>query len=799
MTYENLFQVDITRGYHKSAHFHPELEILFVIEGEIQITVLEKDWALKKNDVLLINPGVTHNCNSDENSIICSVRYDYGMIASVLGWSDWVFLCNSAAEEKAGMQEIRNILRELVYCDVLYSRKTESYRISLFYKLLDVLAEHCLITEQGDAENDQVDEKLRKILGYIHENYQDSISLSELADSMFVSTSTLSRYFKKQTGVYFADYVNQVRMKYAVNELIYTEKKITHIAMDCGFSNVSALNKAFRETYNCAPTEYRIKLRKQLEADKTEKEKLNREIRSIVYHSAKDKDESQIVTRHKEELKTSEFTKLDKNWNKVINIGSVYDLTRANVQFQTKMLADQLGFSYVRMWSPVSKKLMICDGETMGAYNYDMIDTVFDFLVQNDLHPWIDFSIRPDAAVSDTKDFVWFEQNNVVFKSKEYWEDFFRKLILHLEARYGRSECNKWYFEYGKDSFHEKDETEASGDDYSFRERYTFFYKTVKEILPGAKVGGIGFVATADTRELVTFIKDSIEDDVKPDYLSYIIFPYERQGKGLMLYKRSPRDDYEEHYLAFLKRIAEENGMGDVPTCVVEWNNTVSSRNFLNDSCFRGTYYCEKIIGMMKYADLVIPWIGSDWVGNYYDTTGIIHGGPGLLTKDSIRKPAFFALSFLNTLGDKMIGIGDGYVVTQRSSSSFQILCYNRAKYSVNYFMKAENQMRSEYEDSIFDENERMEIHIALSGIEDNANFMIKKRSICKYHGSVLDEWENFRYETRLERADVKYLQERCMPILTIGRLSSKDGRLDVDVSLEKHEFCICHVFKVEN
>ena len=51
------------------------------------------------------------------------------------------------------------------------------------------------------------------MMQYILSNLDRDINLNELADSMFVSASTLSRIFKKHTGVYFADYVMQLRVQ----------------------------------------------------------------------------------------------------------------------------------------------------------------------------------------------------------------------------------------------------------------------------------------------------------------------------------------------------------------------------------------------------------------------------------------------------------------------------------------------------------------------------------------------------------------------------------------------------------
>ena len=108
------------------------------------------------------------------------------------------------------------------------------------------------ISVEGDE-----DARYRKVLGYVNRNFQTSISLSDLAAQMYLSSSALSRFFKKKSGMYFVDYVNHVRVRYASQELIYSEKNITKIAVDSGFSNLSVFNRAFRDITGLTPMDYR--------------------------------------------------------------------------------------------------------------------------------------------------------------------------------------------------------------------------------------------------------------------------------------------------------------------------------------------------------------------------------------------------------------------------------------------------------------------------------------------------------------------------------------------------------------
>ena len=68
----------------------------------------------------------------------------------------------------------------------------------------------------------------------------------------------------------FLEYVNNIRLFHAVDDLLYTEKKITRIALDNGFPTTASFNKAFRDIYNMTPSAYRSSIRKEQAEEKKE-------------------------------------------------------------------------------------------------------------------------------------------------------------------------------------------------------------------------------------------------------------------------------------------------------------------------------------------------------------------------------------------------------------------------------------------------------------------------------------------------------------------------------------------------
>ena len=71
-------------------------------------------------------------------------------------------------------------------------------------------------------DQDKFDERIRQINNYIRANYSQPISLKELADQLYLSNGYLSRFFKRNYGMSFAEYLTNVRLFHAVDDLLYT-------------------------------------------------------------------------------------------------------------------------------------------------------------------------------------------------------------------------------------------------------------------------------------------------------------------------------------------------------------------------------------------------------------------------------------------------------------------------------------------------------------------------------------------------------------------------------------------------
>ena len=172
-----------------------------------------------------------------------------------------VYFCQFAANlfeiifDKLHVNLKLQFLQEKADCKQLLDMTDRTEIISFSVDLLQRI-----ISRVSADSDDTAASVTAKLIQYINEHYAENISLQDAAEKVFFSPVYCSRFFKKQTGENFSDFLLRVRMENAVR-LLRDNKKITDISRECGYSNSGYFTRIFKEYYKCTPSEY---LRKNL-------------------------------------------------------------------------------------------------------------------------------------------------------------------------------------------------------------------------------------------------------------------------------------------------------------------------------------------------------------------------------------------------------------------------------------------------------------------------------------------------------------------------------------------------------
>ena len=183
-------------------------------------------------------------------------------------------------------------------------------------------------------EGEKFDDRIQQINHYIRANYNQQISLKELSEKLFLSNGYLSRFFKKNYGMNFAEYLTSIRLCHAVDELLYTNTPITTIAYNNGFAGVAAFNKAFKKNYGETPSAFRKKSKEQ----RDEEEKITEENQEVTkqlekYLVANEKNQAQELTvetlQNRHSVKNQRL--MDACWGRTVTIVTGKQIGRAHV------------------------------------------------------------------------------------------------------------------------------------------------------------------------------------------------------------------------------------------------------------------------------------------------------------------------------------------------------------------------------------------------------------------------------------------------------------------------------------
>lgn len=98
---------------------------------------------------------------------------------------------------------------------------------------------------------------LRKAIDYIHEHYNEQVTLNEVAEHIYVSTFYISRMFKKELGISFVDYLNDVRIEKAKELLKDVKYKTYEVAELVGIPDPHYFSKIFKKYAGMTPSEYK--------------------------------------------------------------------------------------------------------------------------------------------------------------------------------------------------------------------------------------------------------------------------------------------------------------------------------------------------------------------------------------------------------------------------------------------------------------------------------------------------------------------------------------------------------------
>ena len=769
----------------ESMHSRQDIEVLYMIDNEADV-VAEEPFKLKTNDIAVINSGEEHMMRCKRDAIAFRILIPYRLVGKLSSDESICFRCNSVLYPSSYYSSLERLLELLLLEYLKVNRADLSGISSILFQIIHELFENYKVDRNkiGVHSGKNPQSRIDRILNYIRLHYFEPLSLPEIAERFNMTETYLSRYFKEKVGQNYVNYLNDVRLKNAVADLSLTDKSITEIALDHGFSTPSVFNRYFKSKYGKTPSEYRKEIAGSRKSQEIGEEKI-RKIQQVINEKIELEADSTIETKTVR-VSTQQSEIAWNNKNTIINIGETPAVCDAGIQKHILLLKNELGVSYARVWNIFSDRFMITNDLDGDNFNFFYLDTVLDFFVQNDIALFLDLGQRKRVIKATSKNELQLETESKQPVNRGQWENLLNHFLKHLVRRYGDAVLEKWIFEFpwNLEPYYREE--------YDYVSAYRIGQKAVRDVLKNGTVAGLSPNISVSEEELSGVIKALKSENIFPDIVTMRVFMD-------LEHKLTEGADSraENGFLcarAFVEKITgmvtDENI--NCKFCISEWANTLLNRTAIQDSCARGTNAVNFVSGISHLVDMMGIWYGTDAVDVFYDTRKLIYGSAGILTKDGIKKPVFYAFRFLRQLGGELLKVGNNYIITKDSSGGIVCLCYNQRAYSYYYYFKDVTQQDDL--SKLFQSEEKVILEMEITDLEKDGEYLIKEEVVNSFSGSIQDEWKTLGNQEELGKAEIQYLRNVCIPKIFMKQFTCVEGKLNFHIELEPHEMRLIHI-----
>lgn len=237
------FKVEHGQDFNFPPHLHQCFEMIFILEGEMQITVDDKIYTLRQKEALMIFPHQIHSlASTNSRHVLCifSPHLVQAYSARIAGkipcdgkFSPDSYIIDAVCNAGSDSSDITK--KGILYMLCGQFEKSATYRL-----------------HKTDNNN-----LLFKIFSFVETEFSGDCSLTHLAEVSGYDYSYLSRFFKKIVGISFNEYVQHYRLSHACSLLENTTLPIIQCAAESGYASLRNFNRNFKLHFGTTPIQYR--------------------------------------------------------------------------------------------------------------------------------------------------------------------------------------------------------------------------------------------------------------------------------------------------------------------------------------------------------------------------------------------------------------------------------------------------------------------------------------------------------------------------------------------------------------
>lgn len=242
------------------SHYHDYFEIYYLETGERYHMIHDQLYLLHPGELIRFSPYCMHHSYGDEGVNFKRLlvyfhgkEIDSPKLLAALEQGSGVY-----QPDPKSRQTIHRILKAMLK----EQERPWDFRDAYMHMLLNLLV--LTIVQQSQRPSDTGHKnRIGNVISYIHTHYEEDICLEHLAQMFYISPYYLCREFKRSTNSTIIQYLNITRIMNAQRKFMETDKNITEISKETGFSNITHFNRVFKSVTGMTPSDYRKQYKTQ--------------------------------------------------------------------------------------------------------------------------------------------------------------------------------------------------------------------------------------------------------------------------------------------------------------------------------------------------------------------------------------------------------------------------------------------------------------------------------------------------------------------------------------------------------
>lgn len=261
------FEKKYTDNTFTKIHSHDFLSIVYLLSGSCSYIVNDIPYKVKKGDILILNPGVTHGKIPETQSDLVEFHAGFeniqvkGLPYNHLIFDNFTPIFNNSSFDQEFFKCSMDILNEQSKNESGSDLILKSLGMKLLVLLLRATNINSRSMEKGTLNFEAYDKIsiVNTIIEFINENYMRELSLDVISQNMYLSPAYISKIFKEETGESPINYLIKVRLAKAADHIKEGNMTIKEVASAIGYNDAYHFSKLFKKYYGYPPSA--IKLR----------------------------------------------------------------------------------------------------------------------------------------------------------------------------------------------------------------------------------------------------------------------------------------------------------------------------------------------------------------------------------------------------------------------------------------------------------------------------------------------------------------------------------------------------------